>query len=160
MNPYAAHLGNRDAIQVLESTPSRLRQLATILGETRVNQTLAPGKWSPREVFIHLADCELAFGFRYRQALCEENHIVQPFDQDKWAKTYSVYSAEQALSTLAALRGWNLTLIRALTPEQLTRPAMHPERGPETVKTLIETSAGHDINHLERLETIANKPAA
>jgi hypothetical protein len=160
MNPYAAHLGNRDAIQVLGSTPSRLRQLATILGEARVNNAPVPGKWSPREVFVHLADCELAFGFRYRQALAEDNHTVQPFDQDKWAKTYSVYSAEQALSTFAALRGWNLTLIRSLTPEQLTRPAMHPERGPETVKTLIETSAGHDINHLERLEAIASKPAA
>jgi DinB superfamily len=160
MNPYAAQLGNRDAIQVLESTASRLKQLTATLGQVRVNQAPAPGKWSPREVFIHLADCEIAFGFRYRQALAEENHVVQPFDQDEWAKSYAAYSADQALSTFTALRNWNLTLVRSLTTEQLNKPVMHPERGQETVKSLLETSAGHDINHLERLEAIASKPAA
>jgi hypothetical protein len=160
MNPYASYLGNRDAVQVLESTPAQLNQLAKTLGTARVQQPLAPGKWSPREVFIHLADCELAFGFRYRQALGEENHTVQPFDQDKWAKSYAAYSAEQALATFAALRNWNLTLLRPLTPEQLGKTVTHPERGAETLRTLIEISAGHDLNHLQRLEAVASQPAA
>ena len=160
MNPYASYLGTQDAIQVLESTASRLKQLTATLGEARVNQAPAPGKWSPREVFIHLADCEIAFGFRYRQTLAEDNHTVQPFDQDKWAKPYAAYSAEQALATFAALRSWNLSLLRSLTSEQMGKPLMHPERGQETLRTLIETSAGHDLNHLQRLEAIANKPAA
>ncbi|HZQ18533.1 MAG TPA: DinB family protein [Terriglobales bacterium] len=160
MNPYAAHLGNQDACEVLAATPARLQKLASTLGAARLNQVPAPGKWSPRDVFIHLADCEIAFGFRYRQALGEENHTVQPFDQDKWAKSYAAYSAEQALSTFNALRNWNLSLVRSLTPEQLNKAVTHPERGQETVKTLIEIAAGHDINHLQRLEAIAGKPAA
>lgn len=160
MNPYASHLGTQDAIQVLESTSSRLKEVAATLGGARTNQAPAPGKWSPREVFIHLADCEIAFGFRYRQTLAEDNHTVQPFDQDKWAKPYAAYSAEQALSTFAALRNWNLNLLRSLAPEQMNKFVMHPERGQETLKTLIEISAGHDINHLQRLDAIANKPAA
>jgi hypothetical protein len=160
MNPYAAYLGNQNALEVLGATPSRLQEIASSLGEARVDQAPAPGKWSPREVFIHLADCEIAFGFRYRQTLGEENHTVQPFDQDKWAKSYAAYSAEQALSTFAALRNWNLSLIRSLTPEQLNKPVIHPERGQETFKTLIEIAAGHDINHLQRLEALVNQPAA
>jgi len=28
----------------------------------------------------------------------------------------------------------------------------HPERGNMIVKTIIETAAGHDINHLRQLE--------
>ena len=157
MNPYASYLGNRDPIQVLESTPSRLNQLRTALGEARLKQAPAPGKWSPREVFVHLADCELAFGFRYRQALGEDNHVVQPFDQDKWAKSYAAYSAEQALSTFATLRNWNLSLLRSLTLEEMNKPVIHPERGQETFKNLVDISAGHDLNHLQRLEGIAGK---
>lgn len=160
MNPYAGYLGNQDAFEVLAATPSRLQRLASTLGTVRINQPLAPGKWSTREVFIHLADCEIAFGFRYRQALAEENHTVQPFDQDKWAKSYAAYSAEQALSTFSALRNWNLSLVRSLTPEQLNKAVTHPERGQETIKTLIEIAAGHDLNHLQRLEAVAGKPAA
>jgi len=159
MNPYAAQLGVRDPVRVLEQTPSRLQELADSVGEKRLAQPLAAGKWSPCEVFAHLADCEIAFGFRYRQALAEDDHLVQPFDQDQWAKSYAAYGADEALSTFTALRNWNLSLIRSLSAEQLRRPVRHPERGAETLGTLIEICAGHDLNHLERLEAISN-PAA
>ena len=159
MNPYASQLGNHDPMRVLESTASRLKEISDLLG-AQIGHSPAPGKWSPREVFIHLADCELAFGFRYRQALGEENYVVQPFDQDKWAKAYAAYSAEQALSTFNVLRNWNLALLRTLTTEQLNKVLTHPERGQETVRTLIEISAGHDINHLERLKAVVATPAA
>src|SRR5438067_4373739 len=114
MNPYASHLGDRDPFQVLESTASRLSELCNSMGKTRINAAPAPGKWSPREIIVHLADCEIAFAFRYRQGLGEDEHIIQPFDQEKWAKAYGAYDAELALSTFRALRNWNLTLIRSL----------------------------------------------
>lgn len=160
MNPYASQLGNQDPIHVLSATASRLGELSDALGAARIDQPLAPGKWSPRQILIHLADCELAFGFRYRQALGEENHVVQPFDQDLWAKSYAAYDAQQALATFSTLREWNLALIRSLSPEQLSKPVIHPERGTMVFKTLFETAAGHDINHLRQLETIAGKSAA
>jgi len=159
MNPYAANLGDQDPVRVLEQTPARLRELADSLGEKRLLEPLGPGKWSPRDVFAHLADCEIAFGFRYRQTLAEDNHVVQPFDQDRWAKSYAAYGAREALSTFAALRSWNLGLIRSLSADQLTRPVRHPERGAETFGTLIEISAGHDLNHLERLRAISIEAA-
>src|SRR6266404_456603 len=99
MNPYASQLGNQDPIAVLSGTAVRLQDLAQQFGDVRIAQPIAPGKWSPREIFVHLADCELAFGFRYRQTLAEDNHLVQPFDQDGWAKTNAAYGAQQALET-------------------------------------------------------------
>jgi len=155
MNPYASQLGTQDPIQVLSATASRLQELAKLLGDSRIEQPIAPGKWSPRQIFIHLADCELAFGFRYRQTLAEDNHTVQPFDQDKWAGAYAAYDARQALETFAALRRWNLALIQKLTPEQMSKGVMHPERGQETFLGLVEISAGHDVNHLRQLEAAA-----
>ncbi len=160
MNPYASQLGNQDPIRVLSATASRLKEIAKSLGDSRMSKSPTPGKWSPREILVHLADCELAFGFRYRQALAEENHVVQPFDQDKWAKAYSAYNAEQALDTFTALRTWNLTLIGSLAPELMSKPLRHPERGGMIFRELVETAAGHDINHLRQLEAMAAKPAA
>ena len=160
MSPYASQLGSHDPVRVLSTTPSRLAELSALLGQERIAESRAPGKWSPREILIHLTDCELAFGFRYRQALAENDHVIQPFDQDLWAKTYAVYSAEQALQTFTALRSWNLALIRSLTPEQLAKPVTHPERGTLVFRTLIEITAGHDINHLRQLEAIPSQPKA
>jgi len=106
-----------------------------------------------------LADCEIAHGFRYRQALAEENPLVQPWDQEKWAREYGAYDAAQALRAFVALREWNTALIRSLTAEQMARPAKHPERGDITVRELIETAAGHDINHLRQLEAALEQAA-
>jgi hypothetical protein len=106
-----------------------------------------------------LADGEIAHAFRYRQVLAEENPVVQPWDQEKWAREYAAYDTEQALRAFAALREWNVALIRSLTAEQMARPAKHPERGDITVRELIETAAGHDINHLRQLEAALKQPA-
>jgi hypothetical protein len=158
MNPYASHLGNQDPMRVLAETPARLQQAAASLRD-RINTPPAPGKWSPREILCHLADCELVFAFRYRQTLADTNHIIQPFDQDRWAKSYAVYTADQALELFTALRDWNLTLLRSLTPEQLAKTVTHPERGTMVLKTIIETAAGHDLNHLKQLESAQHAAA-
>jgi hypothetical protein len=159
-NPYAAHLENRNPFEVIAATPGKLQQLSAKLGAEGMNRSLAPGKWTAREILCHLADCEVAFAFRIRQTLAEDNHVVQPFDQDKWARTYAAYQVPQALEAFWALRQWNADLVRSVTPQALTKPLSHPERGQLTFKTLIETMAGHDLNHLAQLETIASRTSA
>lgn len=158
MNPYASHLVNQDPMHVLADTPARLRQAAASLRD-RINTPPAPGKWRPREILCHLADCELVFAFRYRQTLADDNHVIQPFDQDYWAKSYGPYTAEQALQVFIAVREWNLALLRSLTPEQLARTVTHPERGTMVMKAIMETAAGHDLNHLKQLEAALHAAA-
>jgi hypothetical protein len=155
MNPYASHLGSRDPIETIGATADRLHSLIDTIGAERVNQPIAPGKWSPREIACHLADCELAFSFRLRQSLAEDGHVMQPFDQDRWAANYTAYEAGAALAVFSAVRGWNLALLRSLPAEAFTRKVSHPERGEMTFRTIVETMGGHDLNHLGQLEKAA-----
>ena len=120
-----------------------------------MGRSLAPGKWTVAEILCHLADTEIAFSFRWRQALAEENHVVQPFDQDHWARHYATMPGEQALQAFVALRRWNSILLDRLSPGDWERRVTHPERGELTFRTLVETMAGHDLNHLKQLEKIA-----
>jgi DinB superfamily len=160
MNPYAAQLGDREALEVVTGTPTRLEALANLLGPERIEFSPAPGKWSAREIICHLADCEIAFGFRLRQTLAEDHHLIQPFDQDRWALTYGGYHAHAALAVFSALRNWNLALIHAAGRAALSKPNTHPERGEGTFGELIETMAGHDLNHIQQVEAITGKLAA
>ncbi|MCU1260211.1 MAG: hypothetical protein JWO80_3096 [Bryobacterales bacterium] len=155
MNPYASHLGNRPPLEVIAETPAKLRSLFETLDPEQTNQPPAPGKWSPREILCHLADCEVVFGFRLRQALAEDHHVIQPFDQDKWAAVYGSYPAGEALAVFSAVREWNRIFINAAGPSALSRTLNHPERGDMTFQTVIETMGGHDLNHLRQLELIA-----
>jgi uncharacterized damage-inducible protein DinB len=124
------------------------------LSDEQANRAPAPGKWSIREILCHLADCEVVFAYRIRQTLAEPHHVVQPFDQDDWAKPYSAYTTHAALATFGAVRDWNVALVRSLPAEAFNKPMTHPERGAMTLQTVIETMGGHDINHLRQIEKL------
>jgi hypothetical protein len=155
MNPYASFLGTRDSRQVIASTPSRLRELLDSLGD-RAGTSPAPGKWSPREILCHLADCEIVFAFRLRQTLAQPHHVIQPFDQDEWAQNYAAYDTASALAVFTAVRDFNVQLIASLPPDAFSKPVSHPERGAMTLGAIVETMGGHDLNHLGQIEKIAS----
>jgi hypothetical protein len=157
LNPYDKFLDGRALDTILAATPGEIGQLMLAIGADRENTAPAPGKWSPAEITAHLADCELVFGFRLRQTLAEDSPVIQPFDQDKWARTYTGVPAKQALEVFSALREWNLRLIELALPEAAERPVTHPERGSMTFLTIVETMAGHDLNHLGQLKKMGNR---
>jgi uncharacterized damage-inducible protein DinB len=151
VNPYAGALGEREPVEVIASTPEKLERLLGGLSAEQIEKQPGPGKWSLREIVAHLADCEMAFGFRLRQGAAGVE-MIQPFDQDDWARNYGAYDFAGAMKTFGALRAWNLAFIRSLTKEQRTHVVTHPERGTMTVWTIVETIAGHDLHHLSALE--------
>ncbi len=155
MNPYAAHLGNRSAREVIAETPRRLAELAKRLGTAGLERSLAPGKWPARAILCHLADAEVAFAFRLRQALAEPHHTIQPFDQEAWGKTYAGLPAAAALEAFSAVRRWNLALLDTVPAEAFSKKLTHPERGEMTFQVVVESMAGHDLNHLRQLEALA-----
>jgi uncharacterized damage-inducible protein DinB len=154
LNPYAGALGQREPVEVIASTPEKLERLLGRLSAEQIKSPPAPGKWSVREIMAHLADCELAFGFRLRQGAAGVE-MIQPFDQDDWARNYGAYDFAAATKTYRALRAWNLAFIRSLTDDQKQIQVTHPERGTMAVWTIVETMAGHDLHHLASLEKLA-----
>jgi hypothetical protein len=153
-NPYDSFLDDRPVETILAATPGALAQALAAIGVEKASMPIAPGKWSPAQILCHLADCEIAFGFRLRQTLAEEP-VIQPFDQDKWAAHYGGIAAGEALEVFTVLRGWNLRMIHAALPGAAGMKATHPERGPMTFQSIVETIAGHDLNHLGQLRRIA-----
>ena len=164
MHPYVARLlglvGSQDHWALLEATPGRLSELWSQIGPDGLAIAFGPGKWSARAVFAHLADVEMAIGFRIRQTVAEDGHQIQAFDQDVWARRYECANAALAVPAQASLRRWNLSFSHSLDAGQLARSGFHPERGEETVDRMIRMLAGHDLNHLAQLETIASEVLA
>ncbi len=130
-----------------------------MIGAEKTAVAPAPCKWSPAEIVCHRADCELAFGFRPRQTLAEENHVIQPFNQEKWALNYTEISAAQALEAFSALRRWNLRLIGTALPHAALKAVTNPKRSAMAVATIVETMAGHDLNRLGQLRSLAASSA-
>jgi uncharacterized damage-inducible protein DinB len=155
LNPYAKFLGAEDPIHVLTTSVDRVRDLTVDLSPAQIDHSPALGKWSIREIVAHLADCEIVFSFRLRQTLAEDHPTIQPFDQSLWGDRYAAYDFASALSLFHAARNWNLRLLTTLDEDDRHSPTTHPERGTMTFWTIVETMAGHDINHLQQIERLA-----
>ena len=159
LNPYDSFLDGRPIDAILASSADAIAECLKVIGPGRLNLPPAPGKWSAAEIVCHLADCEIVFAFRLSQTLAEDGPTIQPFDQDKWAARYSGVPVAEALAAFSALRKWNLRLIRDALPGAASRTMTHPERGTMTFQAVVETMAGHDLNHLGQLRWIAAQPA-
>jgi hypothetical protein len=153
-NPYAEDLGSRPPLEALSETPNRIRELVEHWSVDRFERSYAAGKWSARQVLIHLAQTELALGTRARFALAERDYTAQPFSQDDWMAIDGAADARTALDAYSVLRRLNLAMWRTLTPEQINRPFSHPEYGALTVGWIMAQMAGHDLHHLRQLEAV------
>jgi len=152
LNPYAKFIGERDPRAVIAATPGLVQRVLSELTNDQVMAPISEGKWSPCQIVSHLADCEIVFSFRLRQTLAMESPVIQPFDQDDWAKQYGSYDVDSAMEMFRAARVWNLRLIGGLSQADFEREMTHPERGTMTFQTVVETMAGHDLNHLGQLQ--------
>jgi hypothetical protein len=152
--PYAKYLAGREALEVLSATPARLKELVDTLGPARLNESYAPGKWTLNIVLCHLADCELAFSYRWRQVVAQPHHAVQTFDQDAWAANYRALDPQVALAAFCANRLWSVNWLKSLTADQLAKTLSHPELGELTLHQILQVTAGHDLNHLGQFEQV------
>jgi len=152
--PYAADLAGRDPIDVLRETPSRIRALTDRWSPADFERSYAPGKWTARQVLIHLAQTELALGTRGRMAVSTPNYAAQGFDQDQWMTRDAALSGRDAVDALTAVAVMNRVFFESLSAADRATPFTHPEYGDLDVEWLIHQMAGHQVHHLKQLEQI------
>lgn len=153
-NPYADDLGPRDVFEALDETPDRIGAAVAGWRPAQFERTYAPGKWSVRDVLIHLAQTELALGTRMRFALSTPGYVAQPFAQDAWLPLDRGLDAATALGVYTVLRRMNVALLRALPADRLDREFSHPEYGLLTIRWIASQLAGHDIHHFKQIQSI------
>lgn len=150
-------LGALDPVDVLESTISRLEALTLALKKKGLQNKPSPDKWTAGQILAHLAEGEIVYAYRIRKALNASGEAIEASDQNEWVKNSGYLQADPhlALSLFQMLRKANVSRLKSLTPEQLERFGIHSERGKESIAQMARLMAGHDINHLRQMETIA-----
>jgi len=182
--PYTKDLGEREPIAAMRDTADRYRRLLHGWTPAQFERTYAPGKWTARQILIHLAQTELALGTRARMALATPNYVAQAFNQDQWMEIESRrpggsggsgksgglatpklesgtaseggLSGTEALDALLALITMNRAFFQGLSTTDRATTLSHPEYGALTVDWILHQLAGHQIHHLKQLDAIAS----
>lgn len=161
MHPYIAGILQRleeaDPIDVLRATPGRVELFLEGAAPNVLQRSYARGKWSAADILAHLADVETGLGYRLRQALAEPGYVVEPFDQDAWVARSRRVDPALAVETLRALRQWHLGILARFDLDDWLTPIRYPFEGIDSIDMLVRFWAGHDLNHLEQLEIIAEE---
>ena len=152
-----SHIDGQDPLKIQESTPRKLEKTIKHLSNKQMRKRPAPGKWSIAEIIAHLADTEVVASWRMRLILGSNGTPVQGFDQDVWATTfrYEDQDPRQSLKTFRVLREGNLSLLERVPRKLWQNHGMHSERGKETIGHIVQLYAGHDLNHLQQVKSIA-----
>ena len=154
--PYSQNLNGRDPVDLMAETIGKTRAAVSPFTPADFNRSHAPGKWTAREVLIHMAHAEIVFGTRVRFALTSPDYVVQPFDQDAWMKLdQNGLDGQAALALFSFARAFNLGLFKRLSVEDRAKSFTHPERGQMTVEDILIMTAGHEVHHLAQLEEVA-----
>jgi hypothetical protein len=113
----------------------------------------APGKWSIRQIIAHLADTEIVLAHRFRQVIAEDNPTLIAIKQEAWAShlDYARRKPKQSLETLRRTRAENYDLLKALPESAYERAGNHTERGPTTLRRLLEDYSGHTESHARQI---------
>lgn len=150
------HVEGQQPLKVQAATAKKLDRLIKGVPAGKLKKRPAPEKWSVAEILAHLADAEIAGGWRMRLILGAPGTPVAAFDQDSWVTSghYEKRDPKKCVEQFRVLREANLALLKSLTPEQWKHHGIHSERGEETIEHIVKMFAGHDLNHLKQIEGI------
>jgi DinB family protein len=138
-----------DILEVLAL--QRQAMLARFRGvpEVRGAHRYAPGKWSVRQVVLHLCDAERILAYRALRIARGDTTPLPGFDEEAYAPTSGADAVPLAelVAAFADVRQASLALFRHLPAEAWARRGT-ANGAPVSVRALAWIIAGHERHHL------------
>ena len=124
--------------------------------EEVLGRAYAPGKWTIRQILVHLSDTEAVYIDRLRRLSAEEMPILQAFDQDRRAAglQYPKRDLNLAKHQYENARRSVAELARLMPPQADSRTGTHSEAGVRTFGQVLGGVVSHNLHHLEQLRAI------
>jgi hypothetical protein len=145
-----------EVLERFRRAPEVLAVVLTGVFGDEIDYSPGSGKWSIRQIMAHLADSETVAAQRFRQVIAEDNPTIVAFDQDAWAQNldYARRLPKNSLDTFRRVRAENHELLKALPEAVYERAGRHTERGPFTLRQLLDIYAEHAESHARQVQTI------
>lgn len=114
------------------------------------------GRWPIRVLLGHLADAEIVNAHRVRRAFGEDRPTLAVWDEDSFIDS-GLYGCTDAtgfrppiggdVAAIHTTRSWMVAMLFQLEDHHWHRQAMHPERGPISIRDIADYNCWHLENH-------------
>jgi Mycothiol maleylpyruvate isomerase N-terminal domain. len=153
---YGGHFGTYieqtpegDLIEVLARQGEETAALLRGLTEEQALHRYAPGKWSLKEVFGHIADNERIMSYRLLRIARGDTTPLPGYDQDILVPggSFDSWTVRQLADDYSSVRQATLTLLRGLSEEAWLRKGTASNTA-ISVRALACVISGHELHHL------------
>jgi hypothetical protein len=141
-------------IETISDFPLLLRKEVEHLTDSKLDTPYREGGWTARQVVHHVADSHINSYVRFKLALTEDNPVIKPYFEDRWAELPEAKNAPVAISLnlIDALhKRWTL-MLRNMSPTDFNRTYFHPEHQKSQplaqILALYEWHCRHHLAHI------------
>ncbi|WP_114748912.1 YfiT family bacillithiol transferase [Pleomorphovibrio marinus] len=147
-------------IQDISSFPERLKNEVKLLTNEQLDTPYRPGGWRIRQVIHHCADSHMNSLTRLKLSLTEDQPIIKPYDEKRWAELSDAKDMpiEPSLKILEGIHERWTVLLHNLNENEYGRSFVHPENGQILrVDETIGLYAWHCNHHLAHITTLKKR---
>lgn len=150
---YIALVKGENILPVLENNLRTTEAFLKSIPEENGDYSYAEGKWSVKQVIIHISDTERVFAYRALTIARGDKTPLPGYDENIWANNCA--AEKRTLTDVAAeflsVRQSTIDLVKSFDDEQLSRKGT-TNNNPASVIALLYVIAGHELHHLNVLK--------
>jgi hypothetical protein len=142
-----------DPLQQLREQLLLLKELLADFTEEQGLLRYAPGKWSIKEMLVHVIDTERIFAYRALRIARGDQQPLPGFEQDDYVPASGADARTMAsiLHEYDTVRAATLSLFESFGPEAYERKGT-ASNSPTSVRALAYMLPGHEAHHLHILQ--------
>jgi uncharacterized damage-inducible protein DinB len=136
----------------LEDIFSETEEMISPLSEEKMNYRYAPGKWTIKDMLVHLSDCERIFVYRALRFSRGDETPLPGFEESSFAEFAAANEREKEdiLREYSLVRESSIAFIESLSDEALNRKGT-ANGCSVSVRMLANLIYGHHKHHLNIL---------
>jgi hypothetical protein len=149
----------KEAIEGIRCTPRWLRATLEGLTPVQIDTPYRPDGWTVRQVVHHLADSHLNGYLRFKFAMTEDEPLVKPYDEKRWAELEDARSLdpEVSLQLLDSLHLRWTTMLDSFEPKDFNRGLNHPEWGRQRLEMFLQLYDWHGRHHTAHITSLRER---
>lgn len=141
---------------IVDALKNQLTDIERFFGEWPRNKqdyTYAKGKWTIKEILIHMMDAERILAYRALRIARNDATSLPGFDQDEFAPFMNAAnrSFESIMSEYRAVRLATIALIENLDDAAMSRIGT-ASNSPSSPLAMAFVIAGHEIHHMKSVK--------
>ncbi len=138
---------------MLKSFPTKLEETLGDLTPTQLATCYR--RWTVTQIVHHLADAQMNWFMRFKQALTTLRPTIIPFEQDVWSELADSLAADikPSLDVIRGIHARWYELCQYMPEEDFSRTLYHPERVEEqSLDQALSLSIWHCHHHLAQIK--------